>query len=228
MITVNEEVRVFLQNINMGMYATMLISKGFDTVENLVCIEQSDLLDLGIPLGHARRILYELSMKKQNDIMNELNVQWDTGLGNLSFASLHDVEKIYNPEMDLDMDLDMALDVLLAEKKCKKERENNPKVYDLRERRSPKRKSPNVPKKNRVKEKKKKSKKDRVKLKKPISFEVDQILAHEYRNVESKVKIFYKLRWKGYDDSHDTWEPIESFLEGNTKLITYNKEHNLQ
>lgn len=48
-------------------------------------------------------------------------------------------------------------------------------------------------------------------------FEVEQIL--DKRVVGKKKKrVEYLLRWKGYDTSHDTWEPME-MLEGSQELI---------
>ena len=53
---------------------------------------------------------------------------------------------------------------------------------------------------------------------KPDEWIVEKILQHEKRGK----KMFYLIRWKGFDRSEDTWEP-EANLKGTQALQDYKK-----
>ena len=48
--------------------------------------------------------------------------------------------------------------------------------------------------------------------------------------VDKKIKrkkIFYKVKWEGYESSENTWEPIESLQEKEVKILIENYEKSL-
>lgn len=50
-------------------------------------------------------------------------------------------------------------------------------------------------------------------------FQVQDIIGHK----EAKGKLLYKIRWKGYGPSGDTWEPVDT-LSCPEILAKYNKK----
>ncbi|KAF9429539.1 hypothetical protein BGZ76_001200 [Entomortierella beljakovae] len=44
------------------------------------------------------------------------------------------------------------------------------------------------------------------------AFTVDHIISHSPIS-DSQSEVLYQVRWKGFDASHDTWEPYSSFIE---------------
>ena len=56
------------------------------------------------------------------------------------------------------------------------------------------------------------------------SYEVDEIVAHRVRNGVRQ----WRVRWKGYDESHDTWEPASSFVgHPHEDWMRYNAQHHI-
>jgi hypothetical protein len=56
------------------------------------------------------------------------------------------------------------------------------------------------------------------------SYVVDKILRHRVRDGQHQ----WYVRWKGYDDSANTWEPASSFIGYVQKdLMDYNKKHHV-
>ena len=54
---------------------------------------------------------------------------------------------------------------------------------------------------------------------------VEKILDHRRHNGTLQ----WKVRWRGYDESHDTWEPASSFLENvQVDWDKYNRDHRIQ
>merc|ERR1712194_826255 len=49
-------VAVFLEGHGLGQYADAMVGSGFDEMETLMEIEDSDLRDLGVPRGHALKL----------------------------------------------------------------------------------------------------------------------------------------------------------------------------
>ena len=56
-------------------------------------------------------------------------------------------------------------------------------------------------------------------MKSTSEFEVEKIL--EKKKKENK--IYYFVKWKGYDYSQSTWEPIENLLNCDEKILEYEK-----
>jgi len=54
-----------------------------------------------------------------------------------------------------------------------------------------------------------------------IEFEVDKILQHEDRRRGSRVRREYYVHWKGFDRSHDTWEPESNLKNCPEKVQEY-------
>jgi len=52
----NHPVVDFLNSIGLGKYASVLIKSGFDDMETLALVEDSDLKDMGLPRGHAVKL----------------------------------------------------------------------------------------------------------------------------------------------------------------------------
>jgi len=50
------EVQEFLESVGLWQYADCLLQGGFDEMETLLCIEDSDMSDLGIPRGHQVKL----------------------------------------------------------------------------------------------------------------------------------------------------------------------------
>ena len=53
-----------------------------------------------------------------------------------------------------------------------------------------------------------------VEIQDHIEYEVDAILTHRVR----RGKVIYLVKWKGYDDTENTWEPVESLANANELL----------
>jgi hypothetical protein len=53
-----------------------------------------------------------------------------------------------------------------------------------------------------------------VEIQDHTEYEVDAILTHRVR----RGKVLYLVKWKGYDDTENTWEPVES-LENTKELL---------
>ena len=51
-------------------------------------------------------------------------------------------------------------------------------------------------------------------MKSTSEFEVEKIL--EKKNIQNKT--YYFVKWKGYDYSQSTWEPIDNLLNCNEKI----------
>jgi hypothetical protein len=56
-------------------------------------------------------------------------------------------------------------------------------------------------------------------MKSTSEFEVEKIL--EKKNIQNKT--YYFVKWKGYDYSQSTWEPIDNLLNCNEKISEYEK-----
>ena len=56
-------------------------------------------------------------------------------------------------------------------------------------------------------------------MKSTSEFEVEKIL--EKKNIQNKT--YYFVKWKGYDYSQSTWEPIENLLNCDEKILEYEK-----
>ena len=54
------------------------------------------------------------------------------------------------------------------------------------------------------------------------NYEVEDIVNHRHK----KGKVEYLIRWKGYTEKDDTWEPEEN-LDCPDKITAYNKKVNL-
>ena len=50
-------------------------------------------------------------------------------------------------------------------------------------------------------------------------YEVEKIVRHKFNK---KGKLQYLIRWKGYDESHDTWEPMENLNNSSDLVRHYN------
>ena len=55
-------------------------------------------------------------------------------------------------------------------------------------------------------------------------YEVETILGHRKKHSKG-ASVEYNIRWKGYDSSHDTWEPVEN-LDCKAMLDEYHKKVN--
>jgi hypothetical protein len=51
------------------------------------------------------------------------------------------------------------------------------------------------------------------------SFEVDKILDHKYDS--RKKKLFLLIKWKGYSEEDNTWEPLSNMLSCDERLNNY-------
>jgi len=49
-------------------------------------------------------------------------------------------------------------------------------------------------------------------------FEVEAILKHRERKFRNRERTQYRIKWKGYGDEHNTWEPAEN-LSGSAELV---------
>jgi hypothetical protein len=54
-------------------------------------------------------------------------------------------------------------------------------------------------------------------------YEVEQIISHRI----NKSKLEFKVRWKGYSENEDSWEPLESF-DSLLPIKAYEIKHNLK
>ena len=54
-----------------------------------------------------------------------------------------------------------------------------------------------------------------------IEYEVETILGHRKKHTKGAT-MEYKIRWKGYDTSYDTWEPVDN-LDCKAMLVDYHK-----
>jgi hypothetical protein len=57
-------------------------------------------------------------------------------------------------------------------------------------------------------------------------YDVEEILEHRGNPKGSKLQLFFKVRWIGYDHTEDSWEPWSS-LHRNAKLHLYLTAHNM-
>jgi hypothetical protein len=57
-------------------------------------------------------------------------------------------------------------------------------------------------------------------------YDVEEILDHRGNPKGSKIQLFFKVKWLGYDHTEDSWEPWSS-LHKNAKLHLYLTAHNL-
>ena len=60
---------------------------------------------------------------------------------------------------------------------------------------------------------------------KPQTYTVENILAQR-PNASAPRGLEFKVRWRGYGMSHDTWEPVSSFVPRiNTPFMDYIRKH---
>ena len=59
-----------------------------------------------------------------------------------------------------------------------------------------------------------------------VEWEVDSILGHRDRNrgrgIHKKCRE-YLVQWRGYDASHNTWEPVENLINASSEVHTYHR-----
>ena len=62
-----------------------------------------------------------------------------------------------------------------------------------------------------------------------LEFEIEKIMLHDLLTVGRTKQLWYLIRWKGFSDEHDTWEPTSNLTTaGCQKLLTkYKQEHKL-
>ena len=64
-----------------------------------------------------------------------------------------------------------------------------------------------------------------VAIKNRQMFIIEKIIKHT-GNPKELSKMLFLIKWKGYDESENTWEPLKN-LRNNIKLIEYAKTKNL-
>lgn len=85
----SNEVVAFMQGAGLGQYAGALLQSGFDEMESLVEIEDSDLKDLGVPRGHQVKLRLRLREyeESQEGFGGSSNDEAAFGAGSFSLAS---------------------------------------------------------------------------------------------------------------------------------------------
>ena len=56
-----------------------------------------------------------------------------------------------------------------------------------------------------------------------VEWEVDSILGHRDRRRGRGIRREYLVQWRGYDASHNTWEPGEHLINASSKVHAYHR-----